>query len=1672
MDTKIQSLLESIANPGEFVKDFSVEVQIRILTPSGSEEGPVLQMAPFHTVEDILRALWVKENSSEYYPSYVFLATMTNEEESLYSPAMGSWFTDTEEVKDTIDLPNPFQLLQANQSLGQFVDAQGEKTPIAYTPRNRITLEDAFLKTHKTMPIFYVVTLGSLMRAYRGAVSSRSWYGQFYPYFPNINPSGPYEITPEEQASSKYVRKYIQCKLAQIEFLNNLTASVEPEPFTTTGFQHLTFSWKNTTQQFEGCDTLFYSADVNEVRPFMRLLSPTTTAMTKLFQPDPFKPPVIADESLLKQWVQERSPSVNDNFLFYKLRLRGKEPGILPLYGTVRVFDDGTSDFTIQPPKNMRVLTFQRDAQPIKVSTLLTLGLENTSFSPNDIQFTRGTIHLGLHLSQDVKKPTRAQLRERIDKISSIFQEIAPLSNESPFLMLRYKGVSNFVREDRIAMFLTHVSNRTKGIDSKLVQMLAQEFELSQGEAQKRVATWLSERGDFTVADPETRDYVTMNNPGTDIAIHAQHPYYTFHIYRLESLEDFRRIYTTLYLLFFLEDEFWEQGEACRMDEKVDQSPEMNVEESVSGNKENGEENQGQGQLPEFDFLESAVNFDLEGAEELGEGPEAEADAEGVADFEFTEEGAFNLESLSPAEEAAGVPESSSPANRDPSTLDPPRAEKPKRAFKKAMKEDTEQQTVVAESYFLTRLQRLDPTLFIYSKKNPADKAYTSQCAANWDRQPAVLDQGQFDRMWNIYKDDPDLALIVLGREQTDEDREQLAKKGTKEKFHILRYGSDRFNLNYYLCSEFFCILDVLPIKEADWNSVKDREGRTKPKGTCPFCKRTKIKNKSQPGANEAVIQRMIKPGTDPNDPKGPKVQKYIGFLKDGRHPAGFELPCCFTMEKKLKFTDPPFERFRASASVSASAPVAPPAPSATATPVLEAAQAAQAAQIEEDVEQDTNIILTKEEAQTRLRVEFKDYNALLYTVGKETIVDKEKYPLRPGVVGLCGPGLDVYFGQDSETFKEVGALQKRKKTMEMKDTTRGFFRVGVLNISKFLQRQSFFAAIAPLLKVNTVQQVIDIFDQKITEKVFMSLNFGNLLLEFFNPADRPPTPMEAAKFSKRFLTVNWKSRGEISRLYRSYYRFKEYLHDSYQVKQARHFIHALAEPGLITTRGINLIVLKYKGPVQTSQIEVKCPLLGYDATRYSQNDIGFITYSDEGIWEPLIYVHDPNVPNLYKVSQEGRFTLTNNEVSGKVEGFEIEPVVLRRIEEFKTRCASTYRGAFTLQSGVNPASLLPLSLAISLLPNTVGLVRDTYNHLIAITVSTNPENPKSGKEVLLPVADDGTLFPENYLKAREDTSALQIHINFKGINFASIEEVEQLYKEYIIPRVQEQTPMYSFIGPLGSSGFQIGHQSSIISLPIKEIESSSADRAQFEYYFNRSISDLDGTKKDTFFTNEFLLKRAEIENIYQHLRYTFSRWLEEGAGPEFKKELDELLLRNDLTKYEKIYRLHIELGAFIHSWLAPDEEPFSPPSTLLRQDCIKITDKGKCTGYCTWKLKDDSEKCLIHTPSTVQVSSNAKEVQDSTVFFTIRLLDEIVRLPTKRYELLNKGVSRIQVPTTDVRMGDQWIIPENTPAWSELLEGIEKPMEEPQYYEEMSRATPAPKIAKAVPRRVFKKPT
>jgi hypothetical protein len=159
------------------------------------------------------------------------------------------------------------------------------------------------------------------------------------------------------------------------------------------------------------------------------------------------------------------------------------------------------------------------------------------------------------------------------------------------------------------------------------------------------------------------------------------------------------------------------------------------------------------------------------------------------------------------------------------------------------------------------------------------------------------------------------------------------------------------------------------------------------------------------------------------------------------------------------------------------------------------------------------------------------------------------------------------------------------------------------------------------------------------------------------------------------------------------------------------------------------------------------------------------------------------------------------------------------------------------------------------------------------------------------------------------------------------------------------------------------------------------------------------------------------------------------------------------LPNYEKMRRLELYFGSVLRQWFADSDKPIETQNLLYRKDCIAIGDNDeRCTDTCIMDKEDG--KCKIHTPKEVQVRSSPNaQFQEAATYFINRLFDEIVRLPAKRFELLNKGVKRIQVPSTNIHIGDQWIIPENIPAWYELLRGADKTgLEQPQFYEEFSR--------------------
>ena len=74
---------------------------------------------------------------------------------------------------------------------------------------------------------------------------------------------------------------------------------------------------------------------------------------------------------------------------------------------------------------------------------------------------------------------------------------------------------------------------------------------------------------------------------------------------------------------------------------------------------------------------------------------------------------------------------------------------------------------------------------------------------------------------------------------------------------------------------------------------------------------------------------------------------------------------------------------------------------------------------------------------------------------------------------------------------------------------------------------------------------------------------------------------------------------------------------------------------------------------------------------------------------------------------------------------------------------------------------------------------------------------------------------------------------------------------------------------------------------------------------------------------------------------------------------------------------------------------------------------------------------------------------------FTKRIIDELVRFPNRRKQLMKlDGISKVSTLLRPIHEGDQYLIPESSSTWTQLLQldWNKSVPEMPRYYEEMSR--------------------
>jgi len=1622
---------------------------VKCIVWKGKDEYETIEfnkVYPFDTIDDIKRMICnYYEGDTGFIPRFTFVGVPLNEPYSEENPSIAAtyipldwlWFpSDSNDPKMTYILNNPRKVL--TQPDMRFISSDGSYASPNYEPRGRSTIESVFLKPRDgQMPVLHVFSLKYLLREYSGPtpIGEEDWNKRFAPFYPTVSVDGSYEATEEDKEFAKKIYFFVKQRDSSLNVLNRyLEEGIEVPIAKVTGVRQLRLTWKKSVKGFEGCGYMFYRIPVRNKRPYFRLLPAEGTAITKLHVKGVLPIPTIEDPRILEVWGKETSPTPGIDFCSLKYIHRPAIGITQPIYGTVRIFNDGTLDLLLQPPKQIKKL------DPILDFRNFTTILEDvfTGLPQTFDTFSLGEIAIVLSLKLDIKtKFNKTRIQQRLPFFTTFFREIKPLPNENPLISLRYKAVNQYATEDKIFSFLTQYATSKmlegESPDAEVINALQNEFKFSRREASDAFAEWYKKRGTFTLQVPDDGEFIESFNPGIDIHIFAQHPSYYFHINRIDSYETYLRVFTLLSLLFIDDDGYFRRNNS--RNEILSQVSEELEHESI---KLEEASNATVNIRANNSKTAASASLKNEMVPENGSASLEEQVPDWMIDDPFAnvgdeiDKGEVIPETAPSAIKAVTQPEEAvmpvkSQVEEDIAKLVPLKG-----------KESDEQRLVNPKSWFIKKLQEIDPRLFSYKTEDDDDNGYSRKCAGYDDRQPSVLTKDQYERMREIYQDDPIFWIIY----PLEGEEEPIQPLGTEETITLMKYGSDPEAINYYFCPQYYCLSDEIVLLEKDFEGTRDRDGNSKAPNTCPFCNGKLITaKKAMPGYT--VVKRK--------DKKGSAYHSQIDFMSKSTHPEGFALPCCFLKQTTLRISNPQFSHIRAYLQDSA----------------VEALNANEIAEQEDELDYE-DLVFKGEEA--------IEYAVLFESIQKKYILESNKHP-DPGVFAMVPSQFDKFFRQNSGDK----IITRVAIHLKLRPNATGFLRIGTENTTY----ESLLGVIAPLLYRNSINEVKERILEVVTPRIFLNSHFGNLVLEFFNPADgsaMPPTKQELMSWASVSvgITVTSTNLYSVIRLYNSYKRFIRFIRNPTQRKDLRHIQPLLAEPGLFTVRGVQLIVLEDNGD---QPVTVKCPIFGVSTDRNKKNDFAFISRTlkyigaTDNIYARYeLYLHTSNKP-----AKGGEAEIHETIIRWDYASRRYWPeIVQRRVDEYMTQCQSRYSSIYTSQQGIDPLAMIPLSKAVDAAPvRPEGIIKDSYNHIVGITFRSRPG---ASTLVALPVVDDGIISISSAFSIKS------IYLDWEDFKAASVEDVVNYYRKNLEPlfslypgyiikyivrmkadgriaAVQLENGIYIPASPPPSS---VGEGSlSALGLDTVTIE-------QFEWAIDKQIAGIKikinsnswektvestTTEKGCGFDSELVRKSTyvQFEELYQQFRLMVSNWItSHKAGSEIRKGIEEIIFSPDFPEYEKRKRLYIFLSSTLLSWFYPDEEKWEAPASFLRKDCRVIDSPEACTGTCYWKDDGEKGKCLLHVDATTQLGDKQGERDVSTAeLFVKRVIDELIRFPNRRRQLMKRGeISKVSAIIQPIRQGDQYIIPESSPTWTNLLrlDWARQIPEEPKYYEEMSR--------------------
>lgn len=1635
-----QSYIESILDPKpidslDAIKDLQV-----LLYESPSQEPTPLTLNsiyPFMTILDLKLAIYDRlKMDDKALPDFVFLGKRVAPGKKL-TPVEFNWSISSAPT-EAVSLYPPFSLSAPDP---RFAESSGARIQNGRTETDRVTLEDKYPDGVPTLHVYLFSAVEASIPGPR-PVTEHDWNGRIYPYFPNLQSDKPTDL--QRKVARTLTRSFIRKRQFFIKLNAILTGGDPIYYMTLKSIASMLLTFKKP-ERIPGIETIFYTVPVTTQMPYMRLLPVEGEAISKVHMVE--DTPDVETPDFLRQWSQERNPTPERDFVLTKVAVNR---GTNPLYSTMRLYDDGTADIALEPLRGQSAL----DVDELEnFPAALVSTIEKFSYFTKQPQLTNGIFMFDVNLRDVIKsKITGDLIRAKLPIFSPIFQEIRGDGE----ITLRYKLVTNFFKEDTVDAFITTVrSSKVARGDAHLADLpdlVAEQFQLPREKAREYVERKLQSASDIIMTNPETREYALNHNAGIDISIYTnEHPVYKFKVHGANSYTAMQRLITFLSLLM-------------SRSEREFMVPEEHVAEYNS--VEEAEAEEGEDLFENVD--EAQADAELAEAAEAAEAADAPPEEDApeylldFADDEMTLAQEHAAEEAVTAEKKEGEVIPEAPVKFQ--------IKKPAPAVAPVASQTGRRENGL-ETYFSDHLKAADRRLFEFQQTDGSAKTkYVVQCASNLMRQPAVLNEAQFKRMEDEYREELDSGEITFFKFPLDKDKAKAPYNPDpkQEYYTIMKYGSSSRVQNYYVCSKYFCIRDVIMVREKDFlgtvlrRPVPNADGSlrtTKEPRTCPFCEGKRVENKRFPGVNEVVIERK------PNSGSGRHL--FIRFLKKTNHPEGLYLPCCFLEDQPIRIGQHP--AFQDTA------------------PIVQAAVAAPEAVDEEPPEAVTDETTLLE----RITV---SYETTLLTARTASIVGAEKLPLDPAMKKIrkvlkfdkskgrrvdleeeagkrlapeiTPPQIGVLPAQINEYFSQTPTdiVSRTFNPQKLTPGSRGFLRIGVQNGSRY-RNDSFLAAAAIYFyKMDTVEELKELLADVIQPRVFLAMNYGNLALEMYdpmwipqtiveNPSRQPPTREQIKNWAYDYLRIKRltsKNEDLVRRAYLAYDKFRWWLASPTTRKEYRHFAHLFSLPGLMAlgkratvaaapgTRrpGIVFIVLDI---LESGELKVRCPPYAMQNEVLATSDIGFLFHHYSGIWEPVFYYDN-------KALLEGEMNQSYLTFTGGEDKF--PPILKRRIQDFRTQCSSRTGGLgiYTSSAGIKSTRIVPLStLKKQLAAQTLyGFIRDSYNHIAALVYSIEPKGL-----VAVPVVDDGISFIDLEYK---------LIMDWDDFEPATIEQVASFYRRFVEPLFPNLYTVRNAVRT-GSTGRIESVQLSnglyvpvAVTMDVPEgivLPQAIETVDEMEWSINKKIT-VESAVPDQL--NETAqLKEKEFAESFEHLRITFSNYLNSHDGGNFRNELEEVIFSKEYPLYEKRRRLEIKIGPIVEGWIAEKDEDAPRQISILRKDCTLLAQKD-CTGMCSWAT--DSGKCLIHVskPSTTTVDGSVAAAGGSILLQ--RLIEELIRFGGRRKQIFEGRVSQIAALTGAIRENDQYIIPERSYTWSEMLRNdwTKVGADEPVFLEEMTQ--------------------